>query len=57
MASAKASTSALSVASRSGRSLEPTAESWAQLGDREIVCLLVLPENGTFSYDAQNDRR
>lgn len=38
-------------------SLEPTAESWAQLDDREIVCLLVLPENGTFSYDAQNSRR
>jgi hypothetical protein len=38
-------------------SLEPTQESWAQLGDREIVCLLVLPENGTFSYDAQNSGR
>ncbi|MDX1493043.1 MAG: septum formation family protein [Longimicrobiales bacterium] len=35
---------------------EPTAESWTQLDDREIVCLLV-PETGTFSYDAQNSGR
>lgn len=39
------------------QTLEPTEESWAQLGDREIVCLLVLPEQRTFSYDAQNSRR
>jgi hypothetical protein len=36
--------------------LEPTEESWVQGGDREIVCLLV-PESGTFSYDAQNSKR
>lgn len=36
--------------------LEPTQESWAQLDDREIVCLLV-PESGTFSYDARNSKR
>ena len=37
--------------------LEPTEESWTQLDDREIVCLLVLPDQGTFNYDAQNSRR
>ena len=38
-------------------SMEPTAESWTQLDDREIVCLLILPDQGTFNYDAQNSRR
>lgn len=38
------------------RSLTPTEEGWAQLGDREIICLLVA-ESGTFSYDAQNSMR
>lgn len=38
------------------RTLEPTEESWAQLDDREVICLLS-PEYGTFSYDAQNSRR
>lgn len=37
-------------------SLEPTEESWVQMDDREIVCLLV-PESGTFSYDARNSKR
>jgi len=37
--------------------LEPSAESWTELDDREIVCLLVLPDQGTFSYDAYNSRR
>jgi hypothetical protein len=36
--------------------LEPTEEGWVQLDDREIVCLLI-PESGTFSYDARNSRR
>lgn len=36
--------------------LQPTAESWVQMDDREVVCLLT-PESGTFSYDAQNSRR
>jgi hypothetical protein len=36
--------------------LEPTGESWVQVDDREIICLLV-PESGTFSYDAQNSKR
>ncbi len=36
--------------------LEPTEVSWVQMADREIVCLLV-PESGTFSYDAQNSKR
>lgn len=35
---------------------EPTEESWRQLDDREIVCLLI-PESGTFSYDARNSGR
>ena len=38
-------------------SLEPTKGSWTQLDDREIVCLLVLPDYSTFSYDAQNSGR
>jgi len=38
------------------RTLEPTEESWAQLDDREVICLLA-PEFGTFSYDAQNSKR
>lgn len=38
------------------QTLEPTEGSWVQMGDREIVCLLVLPES-TFSYDARNSRR
>ena len=37
--------------------LEPTQESWTQLDDREIVCLLILPDQGTFNYDAQNSGR
>ena len=37
-------------------SLEPTPQGWVELDDREIVCLLV-PESGTFSYDAQNSKR
>jgi hypothetical protein len=36
--------------------LEPTKESWMELDDREIICLLV-PESGTFSYDARNSGR
>ena len=36
--------------------LHPTGESWVQMDDREIVCLLI-PESGTFSYDAQNSKR
>lgn len=36
--------------------LEPTAESWVELDDREIVCLLI-PESGTFSYDGRNSMR
>lgn len=36
--------------------LEPTKEGWVELDDREITCLLV-PESGTFSYDAQNSKR
>lgn len=39
------------------QTLEPTEEGWTQLDDREIVCLLVLRDQGTFSYDAQNSRR
>ena len=38
------------------QTLEPTESSWTELSDREIVCLLV-PEDGTFSYDAQNSGR
>lgn len=37
--------------------LEPTEESWTQLDDREIVCLIILPDRGTFDYDAQNSGR
>jgi len=36
--------------------LHPTGESWVQMDDREITCLVV-PESGTFSYDAQNSKR
>lgn len=36
--------------------LVPTEGSWVELDDREIVCLLV-PEEGTFSYDARGSRR
>jgi len=36
--------------------LEPTEETWVQVDDREIVCLLV-PESGTFTYDARNSKR
>jgi hypothetical protein len=36
--------------------LEPTEDSWVKGGDREIACLLV-PESGTFTYDAQNSKR
>jgi hypothetical protein len=36
--------------------LEPTEDSWVELDDREIVCLLG-PESGTFTYDAQNSKR
>lgn len=36
--------------------LWPTEDSWADLDDREIVCLLG-PESGTFTYDAQNSKR
>ena len=36
--------------------LEPTEDSWVELDDREIVCLLGL-ESGTFTYDAQNSKR
>ena len=36
--------------------LQPTREGWVQMDDREITCLLV-PESGTFSYDAQNSKR
>ena len=36
--------------------LTPTGEGWVQMDDREITCLLV-PESGTFSYDAQNSKR
>ncbi len=36
--------------------LEPTEESWVEMDDREIVCLLV-PESGTITYDAQNSQR
>lgn len=38
------------------QTLEPTEASWTEIGDREIVCLLVL-ESGTFSYDARNSGR
>jgi hypothetical protein len=39
------------------QTLEPTEGSWTELDDREIVCLLVLPDDVPFSYDAQNSRR
>jgi hypothetical protein len=35
--------------------LGPTEDGWVELDDREIVCLLV-PESGTFTYDAQNSK-
>jgi hypothetical protein len=34
----------------------PSEESWVEIDDREIICLLV-PESGTFSYNAQNSKR
>ena len=37
-------------------SLDPTEGSWVEFNDREIVCLLV-PDSGTFGYDARNSRR
>jgi hypothetical protein len=36
--------------------LEPTEDSWVNLDDREILCVLQ-PESGTFTYDAQNSGR
>lgn len=36
--------------------LVPTEGSWVEMDDREVVCLLV-PESGTFNYDAQGSKR